>query len=148
MYAVKNRVESGDFYDSPRKLNFNTSGLTDKFFDALCMSKDFKYLFVSNLETHVSRVSPALQKDFGFESEFMNDFLEIWTPRIHPDDRQAFLDTIFSITTGENAYTDIAFSALTYKDEYAKCVCHAFFMRGDVEKADLILGYMKVLDTL
>ncbi|MCR5353929.1 MAG: GGDEF domain-containing protein [Clostridiales bacterium] len=148
MYAVKNRVESGDFYDSPRKLNFNTSGLTDKFFDALCMSKDFKYLFVSNLETQVTRVSPALQKDFGFESEFMNDFLEIWTPKLHPDDRQAFLDTIFSITKGENAYTDIAFSALTYKDEYAKCVCHAFFMRGDVEKADLILGYMKVLDTL
>ena len=148
MYAVKNKAAAGKYYDSPRKLNFNTSGLTDKFFDALCASDDLKYLFVSNLETHVSRVSPALQKDFGFKSEFMTDFLDIWTPKLHPDDRQAFIDSVFSITKGENTSKNIDFSALKGDEGYVKCRSYVFFMRGDAENADLILGYMKVNDKL
>ncbi len=147
MYAVKNRTEAKDG-PGAQKLNLDLSGLKDKFFDALCMSGNFDYLFMSNLETHVSRISPEWKDDFGFESEFIYDFWTVWAQRIHPDDRQAFLDTVSSISKGHKFYKELAFRASGKDGEYKKFIFRASFLSGSGDDPDLLLGYMTFNDTI
>ena len=59
---------------------------------------------VTNLETNVTRVAPAMAEFFGLESEFIQDFNSIWVKRVHPADRDGFEQDIRATMRGLQDY--------------------------------------------
>ena len=83
---IKREIAEGVIHHTGTRLNL--SGLTDRIFDAMCLTSEEYYPYLNNLETNVTRVAPAMAEFFGLEGEFIADFATIWVEKVHPDDRQ------------------------------------------------------------
>lgn len=79
--ALKREVAVGTVHENGTRLNLY--GLTDRVFDAMCLTSVEFYPYMTNLETGVTRIAPAMEEFFGLGSEFIQDFLSVWMDRVH-----------------------------------------------------------------
>lgn len=125
MYQNKSNMKSGKL-DSQDSLgtHLNYAGLTDKVFDAICASNERNYPFITNLETNVTRISPAWKEFFGLESEFYFDFVSTWKDRIHPDDFGGYVADVVATLNGHQKYHNYNYQAKKANGEYVMVSCH------------------------
>lgn len=120
----------------------NLTALTDRIFEAMCSSNDRTYPYITNMETGVSRISPAWADYFGLGSEFLSDFHSIWTKLLHPDDLDDFLKDLNATIIGEQVYHNSRYRARNPKGEYVLCSCHGSIYHGQDGTPDIFAGYM------
>ncbi len=143
MYQNKTEYHSNQATGKVQGAMVNPEGLTNRLFDAMCISNKESYPFICNMETNVTRVSPAWQKEFGLSSEFQTDFNTVWVNRIHPEDRRAYMDDVTSVLSGKKKYHECAYRALNDKHEYVYCTCYGSILHSNEEdEPDLFAGYM------
>ena len=128
------RIESGTA--------LNLTGLTDSVFDAMCVSSEQIYPFITNMETDVTRVDPAWKEDFGLKDEFFTDFHTVWSERIHPNDRQLFLEDLAEAVNGTKQYHFCRFRALNAEGQYVECTTRGSIYHGKDGKPDIFAGTM------
>lgn len=121
----------------------NLVGLTDRIFDAICGASDELYPYMTNMETNVTRISPAMKERFGLESEFIHDFLdELWQQRIHPEDRERFMEDVTAALRGAHQYHKCTCRIRDAKNEYVLVRCHGGLCRGRDGEMDIFFGYL------
>ena len=122
--------------------HLNLSGLTDRVFDAMCLTSEEYYPFLTNLETGVTRVAPAMVDFFGLEGEFMADFSSAWAERVHPDDLKEFTSDISDTLNGRKQYHYCRYRAKGKNGEYVTISCRGGVYHGRTGEPDIFAGYM------
>jgi len=143
MYQNKAKIKSGRSAESESfgtKMNY--SGLTDTMFDIMCASNDRNYPFITNLETNVTRISPAWKEFFGLEDEFYTDFTAVWKERIHPDDFEGYIADIVSVLNGHKKYHNYNYLAKKANGEYVQVSCHGSTYRDNTSGTSYFSGFI------
>ena len=122
--------------------HLNLTGLTDRVFDAMCLTSEEYYPFMTNLETGVTRLAPSLVEVFGLPDEFVVDFMELWQERVHPDDRKEFLEDVTATINGKKQYHYCQYRARTKDGEYVNISCRGGVYHGRDGEPDVFTGYM------
>ena len=122
------------------KLNY--TGLTDRLFDAMCASDGRNYLFITNLDTNVTRIDPDWNEYFGLGGEFFVDFQSIWKERIHPDDYDGYMEDTMAVLSGHKQYHDYTYFAKRFNGEYVKMSCHGSVYRDNLTNINYFTGYV------
>ena len=122
--------------------HLNLSGLTDRVFDAMCLTSEEFYPYLSNMETDVTRVAPAMAEYFGLESEFLDDFRTVWGNLIHPDDRQEFYTDLTSTLEGSKRFHFCRYRVKAKNGEYVEVACRGGIYHGRDGEPDVFAGYI------
>ena len=122
--------------------NLNLTGLTDRVFDAMCLSSVRYYPFLTNLETGVTRIAPAMNEFFDLGGEFLADFETLWVERVHQDDREAFRDDITDTLIGKKQYHFCNYRAKDKNGEYVEITCQGGVYHGKNGEPDIFAGYL------
>jgi PAS fold. len=96
----------------------------------MCLSGEEYYPYLSNMETDVTRVAPAMVEYFGLEGEFLKDFRQVWGPLIHPDDRQEFFTDLMATLEGKKRFHFCRYRAKAKNGEYVEIVCRGGVYHG------------------
>ena len=120
----------------------NLSGLTDRVFDAMCLTSQEYYPYISNLRTGVTRIAPAMAEFFGLEGEFMDNFSETWVGHVHPDDLAEYMTDIQDTMSGKKQYHFCRYRAKGKNGEYVQVTCRGGVYHGRDGEPDVFAGYL------
>ena len=137
---LKREIAEGALH--PNGTHLNLSGLTDRFFDAMCLTSEEYYPFLMNMETYVTRIAPAWMEFFGMGSEFIDDFADAWEKRVHPDDLQEYRADITATLTGKKQYHYCKYRARKLDGTYVQVTCRGGVYHGRDGEPDVFAGYM------
>ena len=138
--AMKREQAAGPEREIGTRLNLY--GLTDRVFDAMCLTSEEFYPYMTNLETNVTRVAPAMAEFFGLESEFIQDFNSIWMKRVHPADREGFEQDIRATMRGLQDYHFYKYRAMGKDGTYVNVTCRGGMYHGREDEPDIFSGYI------
>lgn len=143
MYQNKAKTKNqNSFVDVNVGTKLNYSGLTDKIFDAMCNSNERSYPYLTNLETNVTRISPAWKEYFGLKDEFYADFNSVWLERVHPDYVDGYNEDIAAVLNGHKKYHNYEYYAKKANGEYVKVSCHGSVYRDKGDNCSYFSGFM------
>ncbi len=120
----------------------NLSGLTDRVFDAMCLTSERYYPYIENMETGVTRLAPAMVEFFGLEGEFLNDFEAVWLDRVHPDDREGYASDVNDAIRGTKEYHYYKYRARDKHNRYVEVTCRGGLYHGRDGEPDIFCGYI------
>lgn len=118
----------------------DTSGLTDRAFTAFSSTSERSYIYISNMNTGVSRWSPAAVQYFGLPGEYMYEAGKIWESHIHPEDRKMFKESIEAVFTGRCQTHELEYRVKNRFGEYVVCTCRGIVIKGSGAEPDLFAG--------
>lgn len=124
--------------------SINVNGLTDRLFEALARINEDRFFCISNIETNVTRYSRSAVEYFGLEGEFVSDSSGKWLKRIHPDDRDAFLNEINSVWKCKQNYYTLKYRIKNSLGDYVNCSCSVTVIGGRNGTPDLMAETMYV----
>ena len=144
MYRNKADIKRDIVEDSIRHTgtHMNLSGLTDRVFDAMCLTSEEYYPYLTNLETNVTRVAPAMAEYFGLDGEFIDNFSGIWMEHVHPDDLQEYVSDISATLAGRKQYHFCKYRAKGKNGDYVDVTCRGGIYHGRDGEPDVFAGYM------
>ena len=122
--------------------HLNLSGLTDRVFDAMCLTCEEYYPYLTNMETNITRVAPAMADFFGLEGEFIENFGEVWPKYVHPDDLQEYLTDLAATVNGQKKYHFYRYRAKAKNGEYVEVTCRGGVYHGRDGEPDVFAGYL------
>lgn len=137
---IKREIAEGVIHHTGTRLNL--SGLTDRIYDAMCLTSEEYYPYLTNLETNVTRIAPAMADFFGLENEFMTDFGEVWIAKVHPDDRREYIDDLTATLNGRKQYHFCKYRAMSRNGEYVDVTCRGGVYHGRDGEPDIFAGYV------
>lgn len=144
MYRNKADIKRDIVEDTIRHTgtHLNLSGLTDRVFDAMCLTSEEYYPYLTNLETNVTRIAPAMAEFFGLDGEFLNNFSEIWLQHVHPDDMQEYISDMSATMSGRKQYHFCRYRARAKNGEYVSVTCRGGIYHGRDGEPDVFTGYL------
>ena len=74
------------------QMMLDKSELDNRLFEGFADTSRKNYVLIRNIDTGVSRWSLNAVEDFGLPDEYMHDAYEYMLERIHPEDRERFID--------------------------------------------------------
>ena len=118
----------------------NLSGLTDRVFDAMCLSSKEFYPYLMNMDTNVTRISPSMVEFFGLKDEFSVDFASEWAKHVHPDDFVTYQEDLTAALQGKKQYHHCKYRARAANGAYVQVTCRGAVYHGwegepDIEAA-------------
>lgn len=125
---------------TPSSKALDTSGLTDRTFTAFSGTAVRNYIYLCNMNTGVSRWSPAAVQYFGLPGEYMFEAGKIWESYIHPQDRQMYHDNIEAVFTGRSSVHELEYRVMNRLGEYVVCTCRGVVLKGNGTDPDLFAG--------
>ena len=137
---LKHEAALGVMREAGTRLNL--SGLTDRVFDAMCLTSDRYYPYIMNMETGVTRIAPAMVEFFRLEDEFINDFEEIWNERVHPDDLEAYQRDLHQAMRGAREYHYSRYRVKAPDGGYVEVTCRGGLYHGRDGEPDVFCGYI------
>ena len=137
---IKREIAEGVKHHTGTRLNL--SGLTDRIFDAMCLTSEEYYPYLTNMETNVTRVAPAMAEFFGLDSEFQDGFSEVWIPRVHPDDRNEYIEDLMATMKGRKQYHFCKYRVLGKDGKYVDVTCRGGIYHGREGEPDIFAGYV------
>jgi diguanylate cyclase (GGDEF)-like protein len=137
---IKREIAEGVIHHVGTRLNL--SGLTDRIFDAMCLTSEEYYPYLTNMETNVTRVAPAMAEFFGLDSEFQDNFSEVWILKVHPDDRNEYIEDLMATMKGRKQYHFCKYRALGKDGNYVDVTCRGGIYHGRDGEPDIFAGYV------
>ena len=137
---LKREIAVGTVHENGTRLNLY--GLTDRVFDAMCLTSEEYYPYMTNLETNVTRVAPAMVSFFGLEGEFIQDFSTKWMEHVHPADRDGYEQDIRLTLKGVKDYHFYKYRARRKDGVYVDVTCRGGMYHGRDGEPDIFSGYI------
>lgn len=112
-----------------------------RLYDALVESTD-DYLYICNMKTGVFRYPRAMVEEFDLPSEVVENAAAVWGSKVHPDDRQAFLESNQEIADGRTARHWTEYRAINRKGEWVRLRCRGRLIFDAKGKPLLFAGFI------
>ncbi len=144
MYRNKADIKRDIVEDTIRHTgtHLNLTGLTDRVFDAMCLTSEEYYPYLTNMETNVTRIAPAMVEFFGLEGEFIDNFGAIWPKYVHPDDLAEYTNDMTATISGQKQYHFCRYRAKGKNGEYVELTCRGGVYHGRDGEPDVFAGYI------
>lgn len=120
--------------------------LNSELFKAFAQASEFVYIYVCDMKTGLSRWSPSAIYYFDLPGEFMENAGEIWGERIHPEDRQMYMDDIETVFSGKQQHHSCQYRARNRYGEYIWLECKGSVIRDKNGELSVFAGLMTRLD--
>lgn len=112
-----------------------------KLYDALVESTD-DYLYVCNMKTGVFRYPRAMVEEFDLPSEVVENAAAVWGSKVHPDDKQVFLESNQEITDARTTRHWVEYRAINRKGEWVRLRCRGRLVLDAKGKPLLFAGFI------
>jgi diguanylate cyclase (GGDEF)-like protein/PAS domain S-box-containing protein len=121
-------------------MELNKAFLDERSFTAFAQTSKRRYLFLCNMDTKVSRVSPAAVDYFGLPGEYLYDMGKLWAELVHPDDKARFCRELESVLSGEKEKLDLEYRIRNKDGDYVICTGRGFILPPEDGKPALFAG--------
>lgn len=121
----------------PRAFSYDES----KLYDALVESTD-DYLYVCNMRSGVFRYPRAMVEEFDLPSEVVENAAAVWGSKVHPDDKQAFLESNQEIVDARTTRHWVEYRAINRKGEWVRLRCRGRLILDAKGKPLLFAGFI------
>ena len=125
-----------------RGASLNLTGLMDRVFDAMCLSDDDFYPFMTNIESGVTRIAPGMAEIFGMAEEFYENFLDVLGERVHPEDLDALREDVTETLKKNRKHLSCPFRARNREGQYIRFISRGGLYHGTDGEPDLFCGYI------
>ena len=112
-----------------------------KLYDALVESTD-DYLYVCNMRTGVFRYPRAMGEEFDLPSEVVENAAAVWGSKVHPDDKQVFLESNQEIADARTTRHWVEYRAINRKGEWVRLRCRGRLILDAGGKPLLFAGFI------
>lgn len=120
--------------------------LDNYLFEALANASDNMFVYLADVKQKVTRWSKNAVDFFGFESEYITNFIPYWAEKIHPDDRAIYLDDITSVLNGEKKHHNTQYRVQNSHGEYIWVECRGSLIHDKNGEAIVFAGVVSWLD--
>ena len=121
--------------------------LKNELFEAFASASDSVYTYVCDVKTNVTRWSVQAVEYFDLPGEYMEDTASVWAEKIHPLDREAYVEDISGVFTGKKTHHSCQYRAMNRFGEYVWLECKGTMMRDENGDLSVFAGIMTRLDT-
>ena len=122
-------------------MEIDRTGLEDRIVDVFLNSTNERgYLFVTNLETNVTRWSQNAVEYFQMPGEYMYDTNSFWEKRIHPDDLAEYKRKLNNVLSGRHEWEYFEYRLQNGVGDYVVCTCKCTVAKGKDGEPDLFSG--------
>lgn len=114
-------------------------------FDSLMESTD-AYIYVGNMKTGTFRYSALMVEEFSLPGQIIPNAAAVWGNFVHPEDKQAFLESNQEIADGRTNTHDVKYRAKNHLGEWVQLRCRGYLIRDKYDIPDLFAGFITNLD--
>lgn len=120
--------------------------LENDLFEAFSAASSHVYIYVCDMKNNLSRWSKNAVDYFEMPGEYMEDASSIWVQKIHPSDRQKYLDDISNVFSGKSARHHCEYRVLNKYGDYVWVECRGSMICDERGNATVFAGMMTRLD--
>jgi PAS domain S-box-containing protein len=106
--------------------NFDT---LNRIFDTFAVTSRSRYVYVYDMEKNISRWSPNAVDYFGLTGEYIYNASSVWETRIHPDDRDKYIEYLSIVFSGKKTDQNFEYRAKNKNGEYVICACRGVVIK-------------------
>ncbi|MCR5403372.1 MAG: EAL domain-containing protein [Butyrivibrio sp.] len=106
--------------------NFDT---INRIFDTFAVTSRSRYVYVYDMERNISRWSANAVDYFGLAGEYIYNASSVWETRIHPDDRDKYVEYLGVVFSGEKTDPTFEYRAKNKNGEYVICSCRGVVIK-------------------
>lgn len=122
-------------------MKIDKTGLDDRIIDVFLNSTNERgYLFVTNMDTKVTRWSNNAVAYFQMPGEYVPNMDSFWEPRIHPDDLKDYKRKLHNVLSGRHEWEYFEYRIRNGAGEYVVCTCKCTVAKGKDGEPDLFSG--------
>lgn len=122
-------------------MEIDKTGLEDRMIDVFLNSTNERgYLFVTNMDTKVTRWSSNAVEYFQMPGEYVYDMDSFWDPKVHPDDLKEYKRKLQNVLSGRHEWEYFEYRILNGEGEYVVCTCKCTVAKGENGEPDLFSG--------
>lgn len=114
-------------------------------YDALIQSTD-DYLYICNMKTGVFRYPQAMVDEFDLPEQVIENAAAVWGSKVHPHDKQAFLESNQDITDGRSDSHCVEYRAKNRRGEWVWLRCRGHLEYDQSGEPALFAGFITNLD--
>ena len=103
--------------------------LNDKLFEAFASSSDNVYVYVTDLQTGLTRWSKNSVEYFNFPSEYMTNVVPLLQENIHPEDQEGYFADLADVFTGKRDRHSYQYRLKNRYGEYVWIECKGSVIR-------------------
>ncbi len=137
----EHRLEEGTAADSVKPFSFDASHL----FSALTSGTDV-HMFACDITTGVFRWSRNMVEEFDLPGESVKNGVAVWGTRIHPDDRQSFLEACRTLMDGRTAGLCLEYRVRNRRGDWVRIRHRGGLERDASGTPRLFAGFIRNLD--
>lgn len=104
------------------------------------------YAYIGNLKTGEFMYSYKMVKEFGLPKPVLHEAAAFWGERIHPEDKDFFLQSNQEIADGRTERHTITYRAMNARGEWVKLLCKGRMIRDEQGVPELFAGVIRNLD--
>lgn len=142
-YKVQHRVKTSVRLTDAREEgpgDDDSQFFSERVFDAISMTLDGRYFFVSNIDLGVTRWTADAVRDFGLPYDKMYGDVPDWIDHVHPEDRAGVLAEFRDITSGKKHHHEMEYRVRDAEGDYVVCKSRGFRLTGDDRRPALFVG--------
>ncbi len=121
-------------------MSLDKTELDSRLFDGFADSSRRRYVYLSNMQTGISRWSKNIVEDFGLPGEYIENAVQVWGEHVHPDDRELYFKDLEEVFSGKKDHHELDYRARNKDGEYVMCTCRGHVIKGSEGEADLFMG--------
>ena len=106
--------------------NFDT---INRIFDTFAVTSRSRYVYVYDMERNISRWSTNAVDYFGLAGEYIYNASSVWETRIHPDDRDKYVEYLGVVFSGKKTDPTFEYRAKNKNGEYVICSCRGVVIK-------------------
>ncbi len=106
--------------------NFDT---INRIFDTFAVTSRSRYVYVYDMERNISRWSANAVDYFGLAGEYIYNASSVWETRIHPDDRDKYVEYLGVVFSGKKTDPTFEYRAKNKNGEYVICSCRGVVIK-------------------
>ncbi len=120
--------------------------LNSPLFTSMAHAADDVYVFVTDMQNGLARWSKNCVDYFDLPGEYMTDVQTYWLPKIHPDDRHSYLESMADMFSGKTNSHHCQYRILNRYGQYVWLECSGFLNYDEEHRPVLFSGIMKRID--
>lgn len=101
----------------------------NRIFDTFAVTSRSRYVYVYDMDKNIARWSPNAVDYFGLTGEYIYNASSVWQTRIHPDDRDKYVEYLGVVYSGKKTDPNFEYRAKNKNGEYVICAARGVVIK-------------------
>jgi PAS domain S-box-containing protein len=101
----------------------------NRIFDTFAVTSRSRYVYVYDMDKNISRWSQNAVDYFGLTGEYIYNASSVWENRIHPDDRDKYVEYLAVVYSGKKTDPNFEYRAKNKNGEYVICAARGVVIK-------------------